>query len=82
LDGRSDRAVATIDRALEIQPDSATLYSRLGQIEESQYHYYAAQQAYRRAAELAPDNSQYKNSLAEFGRKLNAAAAATKSQAH
>ena len=82
LDGRSDRAVATIDRALEIQPDSAPLYSRLGQIEESQYHYYAAQQAYRRAAELAPDNPQYKDSLAQFGRKLNAAAAAPKSQAH
>jgi O-antigen ligase/thioredoxin-like negative regulator of GroEL len=82
LDGRSDRAVATIDRALEIQPDSAPLYSRLGQIEESQYHYYAAQQAYRRAAQLAPDNPQYRDSLAEFGRKLNAAAVAPKSQAH
>ena len=82
LDGRSDRAVATIDRALEIEPDSAPLYSRLGQIEESQYHYYAAEQAYRKAAALAPDNLQYRDSLAEFGRKLNAAAAATKSQAH
>jgi O-antigen ligase/tetratricopeptide (TPR) repeat protein len=82
LDGRSDRAVATIDRALEIQPDSAPLYSRLGQIEESQYHYYDAQQAYHKAAELAPDNLQYKDSLVEFGRKLNAAAAAPKSRAH
>ena len=82
LDGRSDRAVATIDRALEIEPDSAPLYSRLGQIEESQYHYYAAEQAYRKAAALAPDNRQYRDSLAEFGRKLDAAAAATKSQAH
>jgi O-antigen ligase/tetratricopeptide (TPR) repeat protein len=82
LDGRSDRAVATIDRALEVKPDSAALYSRLGQIEESRYHYYAAEQAYRRAAELAPDNVHYRDSLAEFGRKLNAAAAAPKSQAH
>jgi O-antigen ligase/tetratricopeptide (TPR) repeat protein len=83
LDGRSDRAVATIDRALEIQPDSAALYSRLGQIEENRYHYYAAQQAYRRAAELAPDNLHYRDVLADFGRKLNAAAAAApKSQAH
>ena len=82
LDGRSDRAVATIDRALEVQPDSAALYARLGQIEESQYHYYAAEQAYRRAAQLAPDNSQYRDLLADFGHKLNAAAAATKSQAH
>ena len=82
LDGRSDRAVATIDRALEVEPDSAALYSRLGQIEESQYHYYAAEQAYRKAAALAPDNLQYREAVAEFGRKLNAAAAATKSQAH
>ena len=82
LDGRSDRAVATIDRALEVEPDSAALYSRLGQIEESQYHYYGAEQAYRKAAALAPDNLQYREALAEFGRKLDAAAAATKSQAH
>ena len=83
LDGRSDRAVATIDRALEVQPDSAPLYARLGQIEEGQYHYYAAEQAYRKAAQLAPDNHQYRDLLAEFGHKLNAAAAAaSKSQAH
>jgi tetratricopeptide (TPR) repeat protein len=82
LDGRSDRAVATIDRALEVEPDSAPLYSRLGQIEESQYHYYAAEQAYRMAAQLAPDNLRYRDSLAQFGHKLNAAATAPKSQAH
>jgi O-antigen ligase/tetratricopeptide (TPR) repeat protein len=83
LDGRSDRAVATINRALEIEPDSAPLYARLGKIEEDRYHYYAAQQAYSSAAKLEPDNPNYRDILADFRRKLNAAAAAApKSQTH
>ena len=80
-DGKVDRAVLTFQKAIEIKPDSPEAYFQLAGVEESGYRYYAAEQAYRRAAELGPDNAQYQRGLADFQRKLKAAAAASPSAA-
>jgi O-antigen ligase/tetratricopeptide (TPR) repeat protein len=75
-DGKVDRAVLTFQKAIEIKPDSPDAYFQLAGVEESSYRYYAAEQAYLRAAELGPENAQYQRGLADFQRKLKAAAVA------
>ena len=76
-DGKVDRAILTFQKAIEVRPDSSDAYFQLAGVEESGYRYYAAEQAYRRAAELGPDNAQYQRGLADFQRKLKAAASAS-----
>jgi O-antigen ligase/tetratricopeptide (TPR) repeat protein len=75
-DNRPDRALMVLRRALEIEPDSASTYFTIGSIEEDHYQYYEAERAFRHAVDLAPDNAAYRAHLAEFERKLKAAATA------
>ena len=75
-DNRPDRALQALNRALEIDPDSASTYFTIGTINEDHYQYYEAERAFKHAVDLSPDNSSYRNHLAEFERKLKAAAAA------
>ena len=75
-DNRPDRALQALNRALEIEPDSASTYFMIGSIQEDHYQYYEAERAFRHAVDLSPDNSTYRDHLAEFERKLKAAAAA------
>jgi O-antigen ligase/tetratricopeptide (TPR) repeat protein len=74
-DGRVERAILTLKRAAEVRPDVAGTYYAIGQMEVGRYHYYEAEQAYRQAVRLAPENSQYRNGLAEFEHKLKAESA-------
>jgi len=74
-DNRPDRALQVLNRALEIDPDSASTYFTIGTIDEDHYQYYDAERAYKHAVDLAPENASYRNHLAEFERKLKAAAA-------
>jgi O-antigen ligase/tetratricopeptide (TPR) repeat protein len=76
-DGKVDRAVLTYQKAIDIEPDTPDAYFQLAEVQESNYRYYAAEQAYRKAAELAPNSAQYQQGLADFRRKLKAAAAAS-----
>jgi tetratricopeptide (TPR) repeat protein len=80
-DNRPDRALLALNRALEIEPDSASTYFQIGSLDEDHYQYYDAERAYRRATDLEPDNPKYRDHLAEFERKLKAAAAAAPADA-
>ncbi len=79
-DSRPDRALLTLNRALEVEPNSPSTYFAIGSIEEDRYQYYNAERAYKRAVALSPDNSRYRDHLAEFERKLKAASAADASE--
>ena len=75
-DNRPDRALQALNRALELEPDSASTYFTIGTIQEDHYQYYEAERAFRHAVDLSPENSTYRDHLAEFERKMKAAAAA------
>ena len=75
-DNRPDRALLVLNRALEIEPNSPATYFKIGNIEEADYHYYNAERAYRRAADLSPENHVYRDHLSEFERKLKASSSA------
>ena len=71
-----NQAVITLNKAIELRPDSALAYYSLAQADEQVYNYADAGKAYARATQLAPDNQTYKSSLDDFHKKFANAGAA------
>ena len=61
--GRSDEAVALIERSLELEPDRADWYSNLGIVLQDRLQLDDAIVAYRRAIALDPDHANAHNNL-------------------
>jgi tetratricopeptide (TPR) repeat protein len=66
-----DRAALYLNRIANINPDSAEVFYRIAQAEESRYRFAAAGQAYARAVELAPDNANYRDRYEEFKARVD-----------
>ena len=56
-----------------LRPQSPDAFFHLAQAEEARYHYSAADAAYSRAAELAPNQKWFQGRRDEFKQKLGAA---------
>jgi tetratricopeptide (TPR) repeat protein len=67
--GEFDKAVQTLLNATQQNPVSAQAYYRLGVAEEKIYQYSAADQAYRRAADLEPDL--FRGNYRDFQRRIS-----------
>ena len=65
-----DRAAAMFRRATDMNPQQADAYFLLGQAEEADYRYSAADDAYTRAISLAPDNASYRQVYQSFRDKM------------
>jgi predicted TPR repeat methyltransferase len=61
--GRSDQAVALIEKSLQLEPDRADWYSNLGIVLQERLRLDDAIVAYRRAIELSPDHANAHNNL-------------------
>jgi tetratricopeptide (TPR) repeat protein len=70
---QNDHAAQILRRLIKLQPQAAQAYFQLAQAEEARYGYAAADDAYSRAAELAPDNKEFQGRRDEFRQKLAAA---------
>ncbi|HXW89081.1 MAG TPA: tetratricopeptide repeat protein [Terriglobales bacterium] len=62
--GSADQAIALYQRAIQDNPRSDRLYVSLGSLLESRGNLDAAQQSYKQALELRPDNAEAANNLA------------------
>jgi len=71
--GQHDRAAEVFQRLTELRPQSPEAFFHLAQAEEARYSYSAADVAYSRAAELAPDKQWFQERRDEFKQKLGAA---------
>jgi O-antigen ligase/tetratricopeptide (TPR) repeat protein len=67
-----DRAVLTLQHAIELDADSATANWELGTAQEGSYDYFAAEQAYRRAIGLDPGNAGMRSYFTDFQRRIAA----------
>jgi predicted TPR repeat methyltransferase len=76
--GRSDDAVALIERSLELEPERADWYSNLGIVQQSRLRLDDADAAYRRAIELDPSHA---NAYSNLGVVLRAKGAAAEAEA-
>ncbi len=66
---RFPRAVLTLDQATDLNPQSAPAFFSLGQAEEGNYDYSAAEKAYARATQLDPENRFYHAFYLDFQRR-------------
>jgi O-antigen ligase/tetratricopeptide (TPR) repeat protein len=66
---RFPRAVLTLDQATDLNPQSAPAFFSLGQAEEGNYDYSAAEKAYARATQLDPENRFYRAIYLDFQRR-------------
>ena len=74
--GQYDRATHVFRRLTVLRPRSPDAFFHLAQAEEARYSYSAADAAYSRAAELAPDQKWFQDRRDEFKQKLGAALSA------
>jgi tetratricopeptide (TPR) repeat protein len=68
-DGRFNRAVATLQQAVQINPNSADGFLWLGRAHEANYDYYEASRAYRQATSLAPTDRLMREQYRDFERR-------------
>src|SRR5438093_6037834 len=61
-----DRATLYLSKAASVNPNSADVYYYLAVAEEGRYRVAAADKAYARAVELAPDNKGFRGRYEEF----------------
>lgn len=61
---RGDEAVAKFQQVIRLAPDYAEAHFSLGVVYEAQGHYMEALQAYKRAAEVEPQNKEYRQAVA------------------
>ena len=61
-----DRAALVLRKALDVKPESASAFYHLGEAEEGRYQLFAAEKAYARAVELAPDNNGFRQRYEAF----------------
>ncbi len=60
LDERNfDRAVLSLKKSIQAQPNVALAFYLLGRAEEGRYHYQEAQEAYAQAVKFAPNDATY-----------------------
>ena len=69
---RYDRAAFVFKRLTDLRPTSAASFYQLGLAAEGRYDFSAADAAYSRAAELAPDNKDFRGRRDQFKQKLAA----------
>jgi tetratricopeptide (TPR) repeat protein len=67
---RFDRAATTLQKAIDLKPDSAEAYMWLGRALEANYNYYAAEHAYQRAVALAPADMALRNHYRDFQQRV------------
>jgi tetratricopeptide (TPR) repeat protein len=65
-----DRAASYYRTIANINPNSADAFYQLAVAEEGRYGFAAAEQAYARALELAPDNKGVQSRYEELKRKI------------
>jgi tetratricopeptide (TPR) repeat protein len=78
--GDSDSAVRTMEKAVDMRPNSAVAYYNLAHAEEVAYQYADADNDYRRAIQLAPHDAKYKASYDSFKNRMDKAEAAAAAQ--
>jgi len=66
-----DRAVLYLSKIANINPNSADVYYHLAVAEEGRYRFAAADQAYARAVELAPDNKSFQSRHEALKRRVD-----------
>ena len=85
-ENRLERAVATLQQATEMNPNSSDAFMWLGRAHESNYDYFAADRAYARAVALAPSNTTLRDDYEGFQKRTavsaKQASAATAAPAH
>ena len=74
VNGENDRAVRTLQKAVEMRANSADAYFNLARAEEAAYEYGDAEKAYSRAVDLAPQQASYKASYESFKQRMQKAA--------
>jgi tetratricopeptide (TPR) repeat protein len=67
---RFGRAVATLQQATGLNPQSTEAFMWLGRAHEANYDYYQAALAYRHAMSLAPADKGLRNEYGEFQRRI------------
>jgi len=67
--GRGNEAIDKFQQVVRLAPDNAEAYFSLGVIYEAQHHYNEALASYKRAADLNPQKSDYKEALAIVAKK-------------
>ncbi|ELU12482.1 hypothetical protein CAPTEDRAFT_195459, partial [Capitella teleta] len=65
-EGYSERAVRPLERALEIEPDSASVHGMLGMAYQRQGEDRLAQKAFNRALSIDPEASEVRNNFGAF----------------
>lgn len=68
--GNYDRAAVILERASDLEPDSASIVFHLGRAQEKGYHYYQAEKSYARAAALSPKNGYFSSYYSEFKQRM------------
>ena len=69
-DNNLDRATIWLRKAVQLNPDSAATYFMLGQVEEFNYQYNAADHDFARALSLDTENARYRAYYANFRKKV------------
>jgi len=65
-----DRAVLLLHKATALRSNAAAAFYNLGVAEERRYQFFAAQKAYARAVELAPDKTSFQERYEALQRKV------------
>lgn len=69
-DNHPDQAATWFQRAAQLRPNSSEAFSDLGRAEEVAYQYFAADQAYRRAVAIAPEDGGLRQQYAAFRQRV------------
>ncbi len=69
-ENRFGRAIAVLQNATGLNPQSAEAFTWLGHAHEANYEYYQAARAYRRAMSLAPADKDLRNEYSAFQRRI------------
>jgi tetratricopeptide (TPR) repeat protein len=70
---RFGRAIASLQRATEVNPHSAEAFIWLGRANEGNYDYYGAERAFRRAMMLAPGDTDARDEYRAFQQRIDPA---------
>lgn len=67
---RPDQGAKWLQRAAQLEPDSPAAFAELARAQASAYDYFAADQAYRRALAIAPNDASLKREYADFRERV------------
>ena len=68
--GKLDRAVPLFRKAAEIRPGGGTALFYEGRAEEARYRFAAAEQAYKQALNIEPDNAQFRKQYENLRKRI------------